>query len=190
MPEALEVERFHLLESLLGRPPIESNTIGGDKHATAISTEPAVHEYSSPRPSAYQSEKLSNLFIPRRRPAVARYVDETYAEGLGMFTFFFHSAAPFAPKVDNGVNAELLQVFEAFFFRLRAAVKKIIYLASIRNTGNIDFLCESNLLRRRDGSVVVGTTGTEHRQPQHQLPIEPVRMHYSLDANPAHRIHR
>src|SRR2546428_10453134 len=75
VPEALEVKGAPFLKSPLGRPPIEGDAVGGGEYAAAIATQPAVHKYLFFRPLPNKGEKLSDLFILRRRPAGAPYID-------------------------------------------------------------------------------------------------------------------
>jgi hypothetical protein len=162
------VKRAHFLKSLLRRPPIKGDAVGSDKYSGAIATQPAVDEYSSSRPLPNNGKKLSDLFIPRRRPAVSRYVDETHAQGFRLPAFFFDYVMPFASEIDDGVDAAFLKLLNSFLIRLRATVKKFVDIAGIRDAWDVDFACESDLLRRRRSVVVGGAARSGGRQEQHQ----------------------
>ena len=106
---------------------------GGEEHAGAITTQPTMDEYLSSRPLPNKGEKLSNLFILRRRPAVARYIDETHAQGFCLLALSLHCVMPFASEINDGVDAELFKLLNSGLFRLRASVEKFVDLPSIRN---------------------------------------------------------
>jgi hypothetical protein len=168
VPEALGLKGAHFAKSLLGCPPIKSNPVGCEEHSGPIATQPAVDEYPPSRPVPNKGEKLSNLFILRRRPTVDRYVDETHAQGFGELVFFLHCVMSFTSEIDDGVDAEFLKLLNSFLLRLRAAVEKFVHLAGIRNAWNLDFLCESELFGRPRRVVMGGAASSRGRQKQQQ----------------------
>ena len=145
MPEGLEVKRTHFLKGLLRRPSFEGDAVSGDEYAAAVTAQPAVHQDSSFRLLANEREKLGDMFVLRRSPAIARYVDEMHAQGFRVLAFLFHRTGPFPSKVDNGVDAELFKLLNSFLVGLRPSVQKTADPPRIGDAWNVDFLCKRGL---------------------------------------------
>src|SRR6516162_11080596 len=79
VPEAVEPEKVHFADGLLGSPPVDRYAIGSDKRAGAIIPETAVHENLSFRILAKQGEELRDLLVARRFPPAHRNVHKAHA---------------------------------------------------------------------------------------------------------------
>jgi len=145
VPEFQVVKGTHLLNRLVGRPPVKGDTVGGDEHAAAVSAKPAMDEDFSSWALANKSEELGNLFVSRGRPAIAGQIHETHAQRLRALALILNNSVQFAAEVDNGVDAKQFEVIEPVVTRLGSAVQIIVDLAKIRNSGGGYFLGEYDL---------------------------------------------
>ena len=138
MPEAVETEEVHFLDGLVGRPVIVSHAIGGDENAGAIVAEAAVDEDFF-FVILEEGKKLRDLFVGGRRPSAYRNIDEAHAGGFGLLAFPFDFVWVFAAKVDDGGDAEFLELFEAFGAKLGAAKKGIVDFSGVGDAGKLEF---------------------------------------------------
>jgi len=160
VPEFEVVKGAHLLNRLSGCPAVEGDAMGGDEHAGAISAEPAMDEDFPSWLFANKSEEAGDLFVRRWRPAIARQIHETNAEGFRTLAFILNYSMQLGSKVDNCVDAELFEVIEPVVPRLGPAIERIIDLAKIWNSRNRNLLGKCNLRGRGcDGASSTATRG-------------------------------
>src|SRR6266851_8856401 len=150
MPEAVEAEEIHFVDGLFGGPFLNGHAIEGGENAGAIVAEVAVHEDFLPRIVAEKREKLHDLFVGWRRPAIDGDVDKAQAKGFGALAFPGDFFAILATQIDDGGDAQNFQFREAHFPGLRAAVKGRGDFSSVGNSGDTQFFSVSG--QREGGS--------------------------------------
>src|SRR5215467_16189256 len=143
VPESVEAEEVHFVDGLLRRPAVVRHAIGGDEHAGAVVPEAAVHKDFPAGIFAEKRQESGDLIVRRRRPAAYGNADKTDAESLGLLSFPGNLAGIFTAQVDDGGDAELLQLFQAFRARLRAAKKRIVDLSAIGKSVELQFFAVS-----------------------------------------------
>lgn len=164
VPKAVETEEVHLLHSLFGGPFFDGHAIRGDENAGAIVTKAAVHEDFLARIVAEKKEKLSNLFIGWRSPAIDGNVDEAHAERFGVFAFPLNFFAIFAAQIHDGSHAQHFQFSEAHFSGLCPAVQDLRDFPGIPNSVDVQFLSVRGLHRGRNGCSCIGLRGKSEGQ--------------------------
>lgn len=147
MPKTVETEEIHLFDGLLRRPVIMCHAIGGDENAGAIVAEPAVNE-NFVVVILEERKKLRDLIVGGRRPSADGNVNEVHAGGFGLLALPFDFVRIFAAKIDDGGDAQFLELFEAFRLRLCAAEEGIVDFSDVGEAGELEFLAERE---RRDG---------------------------------------
>src|SRR5580658_2695928 len=76
MPETVESEMIHFLQSLIRGQFFKSHAVAGHKNASPVVAEMAVHENFLLRIVAEDGKKLRDLFVCGRSPAWHRDVNE------------------------------------------------------------------------------------------------------------------
>ncbi len=147
MPEAVETEEVHFLDGLVGRPAVVRHAIGGYENAGAIIAEAAVDEDFF-FVILEEGKKLRDLFVGGRSPSAYRNADEAHAGGFGLLALPFDFVWVFAAKVDDGGDAEFLELFEAFGAKLGPAKKRIVDFSGVGDAGKLEFFAERD---GRDG---------------------------------------
>lgn len=147
MPETVETEEIHFFDGLLRRPVIVRHAIGGDENAGAIVAEPAMNENFFVF-IFEQRKKFRDLIVGGRRPPADGNVDKVHAGRFGLLAFPFDLVGIFAAKVDDGGDAQFLQLFEASRQRLCAAEKGIVDFSGVGEAGELEFFA---VRERRDG---------------------------------------
>jgi hypothetical protein len=161
VPESVEAEEIHFLGGLLGGPFLHGHAIDGGENAGAIVAEAAVEEDFLPGIVAEEREKLDDLFVGRGVPAANGNVEEAHAQGFGVLALPDDSFAVLAAQIDDGGDAQNLQLGEAHFTRLRAAIQDVVDFSGVGNSGDDDFFAVSGRWeggsggrrRRRRGSL-------------------------------------
>jgi len=147
MPEAVETEEIHFLDCLMRKPVIVSHAIGGYENAGAIVAEAAMNEDFF-FVILEERKELRDLLVGGRSPSADGNVDEAHAGGFGLLAFPFDFVWVLAAKVDDGGNAEFLELFEAFGAKLGAAKKGIVDFSGVGDAGKLEFFAERD---GRDG---------------------------------------
>src|SRR5215468_11801675 len=138
MPESVETEKVHFFHRLLRGPSVESHAVGCDENAGAVIAKPAVNKY----PFFFvreEGEKLRDLFVGGRRPSANGNVDKAHAERFSLFAFPFDEFAIFPAKINDGGDAEFLELFDAFGVRLRAPKERLGDFSPIGKAGEFEF---------------------------------------------------
>src|SRR5256885_4468520 len=91
---------------------------------------------------------MRDVFVCGRKPSANWNVDEAHAGGFGLLAFPFDFIRVFAAKVDDGGDAEFLELFEAFGARLGSAKKRIVDFSGVGDAGKLEFFAERD---GRDG---------------------------------------
>src|ERR1700747_1406920 len=113
MPEPVEPKEIHLVESFVGEEFVESDAIGGDKNTGTVFTEAAMHEDLFVGIVAKNPEELPDLGVSGSSPAANGNVDEVHAQRFRCFLFPVDFGTVFAAKIDDGGDAQFLQLRQA-----------------------------------------------------------------------------
>src|SRR5438128_2654663 len=130
MPEAVETEEVHFLQSLIGRPVLESHAIRRDENAGAIIAEPAVDK-DFLMPVLEERKKLCDLFVGGRRPAAGFDIHEAHAERFRLFALALNQILIVAAKIHDGGDAELLELLDSLGMGLGAAKQGIVNFSGV-----------------------------------------------------------
>lgn len=106
MPESVEAEEVHFSHGLLCGPFFINHAVGGHEDASAIVTKVAVDEDFLAGIIAEEREKLDDLLVIGRSPAVDGDVDEMHAEGFGELALARDGCRGFRAKINNGHDTE------------------------------------------------------------------------------------
>lgn len=166
MPESVEAEEIHFFHSLFRGPLVESHAISGDENAGAIIAEAAMDENLLPRFAAKQRQKLNDLFVGRRRPAADGNMHKAHSKGLGAIALPGDFFLILTAKIDNRSDPQELQLREARFLGLCAAVEKVSDLAGVVHTGDLQFPSEGRLRDRNRGRGRSGLRENRKRKNQ------------------------
>ena len=142
VPESVEAEEVHFFQGLFRGPFFDGHAVSGDKHAGTIIAEAAVHEYFLLRIIAEHGEKLRDLIVGRRSPATDGNMDEAYSERFSLPALPYNFPSVFAAQIDDCSNPQLLQFRKAALMWLRATIQRIVDLAGIRNSRELQFFAE------------------------------------------------
>ena len=153
VPESIETEEIHLIHRLFGGPFVYRHAVSGHKNAGAVVAKAAMHKNLLMLIFAEECEELRNLFIGRGSPAADRKVNEANAESLRSVTFPIKFFPVFTSKIHNRCDAQLLQLGEPVFFRLRSAKKNVVDFSCVVNSNNVQFLSVNRLNSRRMGRL-------------------------------------
>ena len=143
----VKTEYMHLFNGLLHRPMIFRDAVGGDHHAGAVAAIPAMDENLLSLRVMDERKKLSDLLIGWGRPAADRNVDESKAEGFR--TFALQNDVKPAAEIDDGRDAELLELREARRGGLRTTEKCFANFSGVWKTSNGNFLRAGSQGNRR-----------------------------------------
>lgn len=125
------VEFAHFLDGLLGRPTLEGNAVRSDKHAAAIAAQPAMNEDFPAGLLPDQREESSDFFICGQSPARARQIDKSNVQRLCSLPFSLCRPWRLTAQIDDGIDAEPLELFHSVIFGLPATIEEIVDLAEI-----------------------------------------------------------
>lgn len=156
VPETVETEEIHFLDGLFGGPFFHGHAIRGDEHAGAIVTETAMHKDFFSRIVAEKKEKLGDLFVAWRRPAINGDVDKAHAERFNVLAFPSDCLAVLLAQIDDGGDAQDFQFREAHFPGLRATVEDLGNFSGIWNSVDVQFLSVGGLREGGPGCRGVG----------------------------------
>jgi len=144
MPGVVETESVHFGQRLIGRPVIESDTIGGDEHASAVVAEPAVNKDSLPGRLTKERKELCKLRGSGIRETANGNGDEVHAERLGTRVFWLSGARGAGTQIDDGSDAEFSQLCESVQTGLCATKKLFGNLSRVGNAANRQFFGKGN----------------------------------------------
>ncbi len=121
----VEAKRVHFAEGLFGGPVLESDAIGGDKDAGAVFAKFAVNEYCLRSLFAEEEEELRELRGRRSGETVDGNLHETQTHRFRETALVFAGARRFAAEVNDGRNAESLELRQRRNVGLRSAEELI-----------------------------------------------------------------
>ena len=122
MPQAIEAKGQHFVQGLIGGPVIKSDAIRGNKDAGAVFSEMAVNENPFSGIAAKEGKELRDLLIAGSGPATDRKMNEADSQGFGLLAFPINLVGILAAKIDDGGDAEFLELQQTFRVGLRAAI--------------------------------------------------------------------
>jgi hypothetical protein len=184
MPEAVKAKEIHLMKGLLNGPLFNGHAIGGNEDASAVLAETAMEENFLCRVIAEEREELNHLLICGRRPLIHGDVDETHTEGLDLLAFPEDFCGIFEAKIDDRVDAEFLELGQALWSWLRAAVKMISDPANIGDGRYAKFFSVGRMHYRGSGGRWIPLRGKRVRQEKETKERErkQTAFHNGLDA--------
>jgi hypothetical protein len=157
MPEPFEMKKVHLFQSALRGPVLKCNAIGGDEYAGTIVAQPTMHVHFFFRLLLKKREELNEFLVLGRRPAAGTNVYKAHTLRFRALSLRSDRALPLAAKIDDGGDADFFQLLDALLVGLRAAVEKLVDLAHVRDTTQLDFFGKG---RTRRMSRIAGAGGT------------------------------
>ena len=110
MPKATEAKGVHLREGLLGGPVLKGDAIGSDEDAGAVFAEFAMDKDFLRRGFAEEREEFRELCGSRIGEAADGNVHKAQTEGFRAVPFLFAGLRRFAAEVDDGGDAESLEL--------------------------------------------------------------------------------
>ncbi len=122
---------------------IKRNAIRCNHDAGSIFSKLAMNEYCLARRIANELKKMDEIGITGGGKSADRNPFKVHAEGFHAFSLFVGGLRKFRAEVDNSIDAEFFQFGKIIETGLRTAIKTIIDLAGVMNTGNRDFFAGS-----------------------------------------------
>lgn len=151
MPKATEAKGVHFREGLLGGPVLKGDAISGDEDAGAVFAKFAMDKDFLRRGFAEEREELRELCGRRIGDTADGDVHKMQAEGFCAKALAFAGLRRFGADVDDGGDAESLELRKRGKRGLGAAKKLIGDLSGIVNAIEGDFLGERRQRKHRLG---------------------------------------
>ena len=101
---------------------VKGDAIRGDEDSGAIFAESAVNEDLFVGLAAKDGKELRNLLIAGSGPAANGKMNEAYSQCFRLLAFPIDLVGIFAAKIDDGGNAEFLELLQTLRVGLRAAI--------------------------------------------------------------------
>jgi len=157
MPMIMEAKGVHFSEGLVGGPVLDGDAIGGDEDAGAVFAEFAVNEYCLRSRFAEEGEELRKLRGRGSGETVDGNVYKTQAKGFREMALVFEGARRFTAKVNDGGDAESLELRQRGKGGLRSAKELIGDFSRVVNATKRDSFGAGRRRRSICGRLREGT---------------------------------